>query len=137
MDIATSSEEQNPDHIYPGGGLFPVQLITTNQFGCTDTLVRILEVEDFITAYMPNSFTPNGDGRNDEFGLIGASTGGYAMRIFNRWGGEVFRSDGGFETWNGTDSKGKILPEGVYIYHFVINNDNTQKPYTGSVTLVR
>lgn len=131
------SNERHPEYTFPGGGLFPVSLITQNQFGCADTLIKILEVEDFITAYFPNSFTPNGDGRNDAFGLYGASTGGYSMQIFNRWGQVIFNSENGYETWNGTDSKGNAAPEGIYVYNLVIANDKSKKPYTGTVTLIR
>ncbi|MDQ3051158.1 MAG: gliding motility-associated C-terminal domain-containing protein [Bacteroidota bacterium] len=137
LDNTTLSDLQHPEHDYNKSGIYIVSLITTNQFGCTDTLVKLLEVDEYITAYMPNSFTPNGDGRNDEFGLVGESTGGYSMRIFNRWGGEVFRSDSGYERWNGKDAEGRLLPDGIYIYNFVITNDTSKKPYTGTVTLIR
>jgi gliding motility-associated-like protein len=131
------SAEQHPEHNYTSGGIFPVQLVTTNDVGCTDTLVRELEVENFITVYIPNSFTPNGDSKNETFGLNGFSTGGYTMSIFNRWGQEVFRSGGDYDVWDGTARDGEAAPAGTYVYLFTINNDKSQKPYTGTVTLVR
>jgi gliding motility-associated-like protein len=131
------SSEQNPAHEYATSGIFPIQLITTNDVGCTDTLIKNLEIENYITTYIPNSFTPNGDGVNEEFGLTGFSTGGYSMIIFNRWGEEVFVSSGPNDSWNGKNKKGKDAPTGIYTYLFKINNDKTQKPISGTVTLVR
>ena len=132
----TATQEQHPEHYYTEGGIFPVTLITTNDVGCTDTAVKMLEVENFITVYIPNSFTPNGDSRNDTFSLNGFSTGGYSMNVFNRWGQEVFRSSGDYDEWDGT-FLGKDAPAGVYTYLFRVKNDASQKPYTGTVTLIR
>lgn len=133
----TSSSEQNPQHTYTSSGIYDVSLITTNDLGCTDTLIKQLEIEDIITAYVPNSFTPNGDGKNDSFGLIGFSTGGYEMSIFNRWGQLVFNSTGANDTWNGKSESGVVAPQGVYSYLIRINNDTSKKPIVGTFTLIR
>jgi gliding motility-associated-like protein len=137
LDSITQTGEQHPSHDYAHSGSYPVKLITANQYQCTDTLIKILEIEQIITAYFPNSFTPNGDGINDVFGLTGFDTGGYVMSIYNRWGKEVFHSGGGFEKWNGKDSGGRLHPEGVYVYSVTIVNDLSKKPYVGTLTLIR
>lgn len=137
LDSTTQTDVQHPRHDYFSGGSYPVTLITENQYGCQDTLIQILEVEPAITAYLPNSFTPNGDGINDEFGLSGFGTGGYSLSVFNRWGASVFSSAGGHEKWKGQNEKGQPSPMGVYVYSVKLVNDPTQKSYIGTVLLVR
>ncbi len=134
---STVSLEQHPQHTYSAGGFYNVSLITTNDYGCTDTLIKQLEIENIITAYIPNSFTPNGDGKNDDFGLIGFATGGYEMNIFNRWGQVVFSSSGDYDTWNGKSPGGAPSPQGVYSYMIRINDDVSRKPIYGTFTLIR
>jgi len=73
--------------------------------------------------YIPNSFSPNSDGINDE--LIGVSDCEIAKgtwSIFTRWGQCVFRNRPISEAWNGT-YEGKELPEGLYIYQIYGNFD--------------
>ena len=65
------------------------------------------------------------------------AAGGYALNIFNRWGGTVFSSTSGYDSWNGQDEKGKAAPTGIYVYTFKITNDPSQKSYSGTVMLVR
>lgn len=137
LDSVSSTQVLNPSHDYPVAGEYHVSLITLNQFGCTDTLIRVIEIENIITAYIPNSFTPNGDGVNDLFGLSGFATGGYAMSIYNRWGMKIFSSDGGFNMWNGKSSEGKTAPEGIYVYSIRLTNDKSGKLITGTFTLYR
>jgi gliding motility-associated-like protein len=137
LDENIFSDDQNPSHVYTRAGIHPVTLITYNTDGCTDTLVQMLDYNDIITSYIPNSFTPNGDGINDYFGVNGFSTGGYTMSIYNRWGEEIFESAGINDTWNGNDRKGNAAPAGSYVYLFTINKDKKKNPVTGTVTLIR
>lgn len=67
---------------------------------------------------LPNTFTPNGDGKNDVFHpfLPYRFVPKIQMRIFNRWGEEVFRTEDPFIGWDGNDSNGKPVSEGVYLY---------------------
>lgn len=88
---------------------------------------------------IPNAFSPNGDGVNDEFKPLGSAlwTDDYDFKIFNRWGQEVFRSSDPTLGWDG-NFEGQKAPTGVYA--FLINYKNLNKEARlakGNVTLVR
>lgn len=65
--------------------------------------------------YIPNAFTPNGDGLNETFGLIGEEIMEYNMQIFNRWGNLIFESNDVKMQWDGTYHNEKA-PVDVYVY---------------------
>jgi gliding motility-associated-like protein len=131
------SSEQSPFHFYVDAGIYTIWLITTSADGCIDSTFRELSVEDVLTVYVPNSFTPNEDGINDDFGPVGHGFPGYEMSIFNRWGQEVFSFSGDDGKWDGNDRSGKVLPSGVYVYQIRVFNSTSGKPIRGTVTLVR
>lgn len=85
----------------------------------------------------PNVFTPNGDGKNDFFqlGIVNDSCfTGFRLKIYNRWGQEVFESTDAQFKWNGT-TKDKKLPEGVYYYVMSLNLRNKKYEHHGNITL--
>jgi len=85
--------------------------------------------------YMPNVFTPNGDGINDVWTIRYLdSYVGAIIRVFDRYGKNVFTSTGYQVPWNGK-YKDKDVPVGVYYY--IIDPKNGRKPISGSVTIVR
>lgn len=68
---------------------------------------------------VPNVITPNGDGLNDELYFEELASGNFPsaeLLIFNRWGDEVFRSQGYRNTWNGVNNSGDALPHATYYY---------------------
>ncbi|MFN3951075.1 MAG: gliding motility-associated C-terminal domain-containing protein [Thermaurantimonas sp.] len=69
----------------------------------------------FTTLYIPNAFTPNGDGRNDCFQIVGDNLSSYQIQIFSRWGELVYQSDDVSQCWDGTH-RGRPVPDGVYLY---------------------
>lgn len=74
--------------------------------------------EDEFNFYIPNAFTPDGDGINDVFGVIGPVTDTYALQIFNRWGQMVYQSTNIEDRWTGNHLGGAYyFPDGIYIYH--------------------
>lgn len=93
---------------------------------------------------MPNTFTPNGDGKNDVFLIRGlAATKIDYFRVFDRWGRTVFESADGVPNdpqfgWDGNDKDGKKLNPDVYVYTYEIQciNGNIVAGQ-GNVTLVR
>jgi gliding motility-associated-like protein len=96
---------------------------TVNGFSLdtTDTLTAHFLLKEVIpqTMYVPSGFTPNGDGINDVFKPYHTETVVNGnVRIFNRWGEEVFVSEKLDFEWDGTKN-GKIMPDDVY--YFVLN----------------
>jgi gliding motility-associated-like protein len=84
---------------------------------------------------IPNAFTPNGDGKNDTWGIRNLSTyTNCKVTVFNRYGQAVFTSAGYGEPWNGWQN-GKDVPAGTYVY--VIDLGNGGKPMTGTVIVIR
>lgn len=94
------------------------QVTIRNRF-CTvrDSInVSILEKSDCLTRlYMPNAFSPNDDGLNETFGPEGQNIVAMELRIYDRWGEQVFKSQSLSNQWDGT-LKGKPVPEGTYVY---------------------
>ena len=132
---------QNPVHTYTSDGTFLVTLILNNQFGCTDTLSMTVLVEGYYTFYVPNCFTPNNSGVNEIFvplftGIIESS---YTLRIYNRWGELIFKTQDPYEGWNGKKhNTGARAPEGVYVYLINFMDFNYYiREKKGHVTLIR
>ncbi len=104
---------------------------------CTGTDTTTVNVLDSIIIYIPNIFSPNNDGINDQFLVYANAVKNFYMIIYDRWGEKVFESEDIFQPWDG-NYKGKLAPEGVYVYHirFTFLNQ-TQQKRSGSITLVR
>ena len=116
-------------------------VVLTSSQGC-DSLVHL--VLDFYKVFIPNAFSPNGDGFNDIFTFFsGAGVQEILhLKVFDRWGGLVFEHNelmpnefqGG---WDGT-SHGKPVAPGVYVYEvFVLFDDGKQRLLKGAVNLMR
>ena len=89
---------------------------------------------------LPTAFTPNGDGKNDEFKLLGTpqNISKLTFCVFNRWGQRVFCNTNFYNGWDGT-YKGEPCEIGSYVYTLSYTNTQTGKVEykRGSVTLVR
>ncbi|MCW3125076.1 MAG: sprB, partial [Bacteroidetes bacterium] len=110
--------------------------VTYNQGCLAITTVRI-SVDGDPPVYVPNAFSPNGDGANDEFIVYGEGIKTIKMTIFNRWGEKVFESNDQSQGWDGS-YKGVQQPPGVYIYIVDLVYLNEHKRLKdGSITLIR
>jgi gliding motility-associated-like protein len=115
-----------------------------NQGGCVNKdEVTVFVVCNGANIFLPNTFTPNGDGSNDVFYPRGK--GLYtirSMRIFNRWGEPVFeavnfQANDPSKGWNGT-YKNSAAPNDVYVYFVeVVCENNALLTYSGNIALVR
>ncbi len=137
------TEEENPVHEYNNPGRWPVTLIVTNMFGCKDMVVREVTVTNDFQVYIPNSFTPNNDGRNDFFqpvmeGLEFITR--YDFKVFNRWGEVVFATEDPSDAWEG-DAKGADFysESDTYKFRLVIQLEQSSetKIYEGLVTMIK
>lgn len=141
-----TSEDENPTHNYTSIGTFNVELVTVNQYGCSDTTETIIITgSDLI---FPNAFTPNSDGssggyydvtslNNDIFFPYTSGVVEYKLQIFNRWGELIFESDDVYKGWDGY-YRGKLVQQDVYVWKAYVRL-NTGKVYNeiGDVTVLR
>ncbi|MGB3948992.1 MAG: PKD domain-containing protein [Bacteroidia bacterium] len=138
-DLQSSILESPESHTYPDTGTYLITLITATQYGCYDTAYQTVVVEPETVFYVPNVFSPNGDGINDTFYGKGLFVTEYEMRIFDRWGDEIFYTNNIEIPWDGRSNYGKeVAQQDVYIYQITLKDINRKKrDYTGIVTLVR
>lgn len=110
-----------------------VTLTVTDTNGCEATQ-QIKVVDQCPDVYIPNTFTPNGDGINDTWAIQGLEGDQSAyVRVFTRYGAQVYESHGYGTPWDGRFA-GKKLPTGVY-YYIITAKNNTEK-FSGSLTIV-
>ena len=134
----TTSNEYSPLHIYQANEKYTVILILAPNSPCADTTQAIIPFENEAvsdTLLIPNVFTPNGDGKNDYFEIIGVDNPCINLNklmIFNRWGLKVFEATGSNLKWDGTYNE-NALAGGVYFY--VLEGEEFTR--SGSVTLLR
>ena len=89
------------------------------------------------TLYVPNTFTPNGDGINDVFFAMGTEVKTFKMYVFNRWGEDIFEGDRLNGSWDGT-YRGEVSPIDTYVWRIDYTENNDQKhTVLGHVNLVR
>ena len=131
---------KNPTRIYTNYGTYPVVLISTNQYGCTDTVFKAVKIIDELQIYVPNTFTPNDDGINDVFMAkgTGMKVEGFTMDIFNRAGINIFTTKDINQGWDGK-VKGQVVKDATYIYRIRIvgMNGEGRKEISGYVTIIK
>jgi gliding motility-associated-like protein len=137
-----TSTDVDPSFTFPNGtpGIYDVCLVAISAQGCTDTTCQIIEIGDEFLIYVPNTFTPDGDGINDMFIPIisGADPLDYELLIFNRWGEQIFQSSFPQVGWDGT-YKGVMSQQDVYVWKVIARDatNNAKKEFIGHVTLLK
>ena len=133
------------DVMISGVGNLTYQIEAINETGCvaSDSIQVFVDGED-IQIYVPNAFSPNGDGANDYFTLYtfeNTIANIISMRVFNRWGGLLFDANNipantPLAGWDGR-VKGSVVQSGVYTYLFEIELiDGRQIQRSGTVTVL-
>lgn len=132
---------ENTTHDFPSeqGGEYLVCLTSTNTNNCSDSLCKKIIIWEDLLLFVPNAFTPNGDGLNDVFlpTISGVLESSYHFKVFNRWGDIVFETTDISKGWDGYDFN--KMKTDLYIWKIevvdVITNKNHK--YTGHVTLLK
>jgi gliding motility-associated-like protein len=137
----STSNEQTVEKIFDFNSNFDAELIVEDDIGCiSSSFLSIVSLSldsifNFDSYKAPNVFTPNGDGKNDQFiievpGKLYECTD---LVIYNRWGQIQFISTGNNLSWDGRNNVGKIVPNGTYFYTISIKD----KSYNGSISIYK
>jgi gliding motility-associated-like protein len=127
----------NPTHVYTQPDAYEITLIATDQKGCVDSISKWIEIAPERYIYLPNSFTPDGDGLNEYFygrfiGLLSAR-----FYIFNRWGEEIFFSDQLNFVWNG-EYEDVPVQDGTYSWYLIYEIEKgIYEDLSGHVNVIR
>ena len=118
-------------------GRYLVTLVASNTYGCVDSAKMWVIVRPDATFYVPNSFTPNNDGKNDVFKVSGMGFKEFELYIYDRWGKLLFSTKNVEEGWDGKVNENEV-PNGVYNYVIIYKDvTNIRRTKPGSVTLFR
>jgi gliding motility-associated-like protein len=138
----STSMETSPVHSYPMGmaAEYAVCLTAFSINGCPDSLCVPLPVLDLPAIFVPNAFTPDGDGRNDLFQVLGTglSPEGFHLMVFDRWGELIFDTTDLGASWDGKRN-GTAVKSDVYVWTVKAYSRFSIEPYEmkGHVTLLR
>jgi gliding motility-associated-like protein len=134
-----SSDQPSPSHLFSEVGTYCAALVVTTNGGCTDSTNMCIIIDPEFTFFIPNAFSPNGDGINDEFYGKGDFIKTYEMSIYDRWGNLIFHTDDINTHWDGKASHGsETAQEDVYVYVVKLSDYKEKKhKYIGSVTIVK
>lgn len=131
----------DPQHTYPATqpGSYVATLIVHNGNMCYATVSHTIDVGPEFTFYIPNAFTPNGDGINDYFNGTGIGIDKYELFIFDRWGNNIFYTDSLGKPWDGKANHGaEMAQQDVYVWKVKLTDVFGKKHnYIGTVTIVK
>ncbi len=121
-----------PNYGYCGLDQFTYGVCNTD---LCDTATVTITIPCIDTLIVYNGFSPNGDGQNDSWEIVGISQiPNHQVMVFNRWGNLVFESSRYENNWNGT-FQGELLPDGTYYY--LVKNNVTRQFYSGYLQIQR
>ncbi len=131
---------------YSMSGLNPGQTVTISvratgqqacQSGSGSSLTASTDNPLNNEVFVPNTFTPNGDGQNDILLVYGNNIKSIKLRIYNQWGQFIYQSLAVQNGWDG-QWKGVMQPNGVYVYQLeAVFNDGSTSRKKGTITLLR
>ncbi len=116
-----------------------IWVMTENECGMAYDEIEVTFVDCSSVYYIPNAFTPDGDGVNDVWRPETYRLSSYEMVVVDRWGEPIFRSSDPKQYWTGNKMNGDyFVPEGVYVYFFqYIMDDGTAGEIHGTVAVLR
>lgn len=112
-------------------------LVVTYNKGCTVSTTVQINTDSIPPTYIPNAFSPNGDGTNDLWMVYGNGIASIRAAVYDRWGEKVFETDQQSMGWDG-NYEGRPMPAGEYVYIVnVLYLGNRSNQLQGSLTLLR
>jgi gliding motility-associated-like protein len=125
-------------YTYLAPGTYTATQIVENSYGCRDTAKITIEILPEFNFYIPNAFTPTGNGLNDIFMPKIRGVKEYEFLIFDRWGQLFFKTNDITQGWDGT-YKGSKCQQDVYVWKISFRDlvEMEYQTYVGHVTLIR
>ena len=134
-----SSEEYAPNHVYIEPGSYHVVLYAIDDYNCIDTVGAQIIIKDISTFYIPNAIMPHRRNINSIFNIFGVNIDpdNFEMRIYNRWGNQIFYTTNPNIGWDGTYN-GEYVQEGsyTYIFNFITETDGVKHTILGKVLVL-
>lgn len=131
-----TTRQRSFSHAFPDSGSFNIRQYAVTRFGCRDSFDKDIYIHFMYTLHVPTAFTPNTDGKNEQFGPVGMGIRWYSMKIFDRWG-QMLYDNRDSRPWDGK-YRGEYLPEGVYVVLIEIKDYKGRNHYyKGTVHLLR
>lgn len=131
----------NTIHSYPNDstGIYYTTLIVKNPSGCSDTVIHEIIIGPEFSFFIPNAFSPNNDGINDNFKGDGIGIAKYELMIFDRWGNLVFYSEDLNKAWDGKANRGtEVAQQDVYIWKVkLVDVFRRKHDFIGTVTIIK
>ena len=112
------------NHSYTDTGWFEVEHVVINTFDCPDTSKATIRINPETLIFVPNAFTPDGDGKNEIFFATAVGIKEFSFKIFNRWGEVVFETTDPSTGWDGMHPNGKEAIQGVYTWTVFAKGQN-------------
>ena len=136
-----ASTASGPVHTYTGPGTY-IATLTMTVGACTDEVSLTIVVEEADVTppviVVPNVFSPNADGVNDQLVVISSGIAAFRMDIFNRWGQRVAGSDRVDQRWDARDLAGAAVVDGTYFYVYEAQaNTGAVLRGSGAITVLR
>jgi gliding motility-associated-like protein len=132
-----SDTAMNPIHTYTDADTFTVWLVVTDGV-CKDSAMLLIYPEKPSYIIVPNVFTPNGDGHNDEFYFQYNYISTFDCIIFNRWGKKIYEWNDISHGWDGKTDNGSMATDGVYFYILKAKGyDDIDYEMHGYITLLK
>ena len=125
-------DQANFSYVFNNAGIFEITQTVFNEYGCFSQVTGGVKVNGFLF-FMPNSFTPNGDGYNDILAPKFTGVLEYSLQIYDRWGQLIFQSYNPYEGWDGNNAQ-----QGVFTYLVKLTDlEKLPHHYNGTITLMR
>ena len=143
-DGSPNSNEFEPEHWFPDdqAGEYEITLTAYSAQGCPAEAIKYVHVFQDFTIYVPNAFTPDGNGKNEIFKPVmdGFDEDDYTLYIFNRWGDLIFESHNMEVGWDGKFARQDFqVQDGVYTWKIVagLKDSSDSKMFVGHVSLLK
>jgi gliding motility-associated-like protein len=132
-----TSNVVHPNNTYAEPGTYLITLIAVDDLGCVDTVAYPITIEEAWYVYVPNTFTPDGLRLNSLFSVSTIGIEKLSIRVFNRWGEEVYQSEDQYFEWDGSYQNVPVQ-DGTYTWKIdFLTRSGKERTITGHVNVIR